>query len=208
MSNVVLISLRAVKPRTGVVAISCNPSRTYASGCEDDYGNLSLYKRGTGGRSSFNGVVATVFGCTGFLGRYVCNRLGKIGTQLILPYRGDNYDPMRLKVVGDLGQVFFHPYHLNDEESIRKVVKYSNVVINLVGRDWETRNFKFNDVLVDGARRLARIAKESGVERFIHVSALNASENPERVILKDGSKFLKCKALGELKTNLFNYVLS
>lgn len=44
--------------------------------------NLAAYKRGTGGRSSFNGIVATVFGCTGFLGRYVCNKLGKIGTQV------------------------------------------------------------------------------------------------------------------------------
>jgi hypothetical protein len=47
--------------------------------------SLSALKRGTGGRSSFNGIVATVFGATGFVGRYVCNRLGKIGTQVILP---------------------------------------------------------------------------------------------------------------------------
>lgn len=45
--------------------------------------SLSALKRGTGGRSSFNGIVATVFGATGFVGRYVCNRLGKIGTQVI-----------------------------------------------------------------------------------------------------------------------------
>lgn len=117
---------------------------------------LSAMKRGTGGRSSFNGVVATVFGCSGFLGRYLCNKLGKIGTQMILPYRGDHYDVLRLKVAGDLGQVLFHPYNLMDEKSIYEAMKYSNVVINLVGRDWETKNYKFNDVHVDGARRLAR----------------------------------------------------
>lgn len=43
---------------------------------------LSQLKRGTGGRSSFNGVVATVFGATGLLGGSLVNKLGKIGTQV------------------------------------------------------------------------------------------------------------------------------
>ena len=38
-------------------------------------------KRGTGGRSSFNGIVCTIFGCSGFVGRNLPIRLGKIGTQ-------------------------------------------------------------------------------------------------------------------------------
>ncbi|KAL1500964.1 hypothetical protein ABEB36_006374 [Hypothenemus hampei] len=197
MNNAVMITLRASKPRVGLLSISCSQNRNYATE-DQDYTNLSLYKRGTGGRSSFNGIVATVFGCTGFVSRYVCNRLGKIGSQLILPYRGDNYEPLRLKVCGDLGQVYFHHYSLKDEDSIRQVIKYSNVVINLVGREWETKNFKFNDVHVEGPRTLARLAREAGVERFIHFSSLNASENPESVIVKGGSKFLKSKALGEL----------
>lgn len=118
--------------------------------------NLSAMKRGTGGRSSFNGIVATVFGATGFLGRYVCNKLGKQGTQMILPYRGDDSDVIRLKVCGDLGQVLFHFYNLDNPASIREAVKHSNVVINLVGRDFETKNFRFKDVNVNGAARIAR----------------------------------------------------
>lgn len=160
--------------------------------------NLAALKRGTGGRSSFNGIVATVFGCTGFVGRYVCNKLGKIGTQMILPYRADHGEAIRLKVTGDLGQVLFHFFHLQDENSIREAVKYSNVVINLIGRDFETKNFKFNDVHVEGARRIARIAKEAGVDRLIHVSALNATPNPEPLVIKGGSKFLQSKYYGEL----------
>lgn len=101
-------------------------------------------------------------------------------------------------MVGDLGQVLFQPYHLMDEESIRKAVKYSNVVINLVGRDWETKNFPFNEVHVEGARRLARIARESGVEKFIHLSALNASPDPEPLVYEKGSGFLRSKYYGEL----------
>ena len=68
---------------------------------------------------------------------------------------------------------------LQDEESIRKSMKYSDVVINCIGREYETRNFKFKDVNVTGPATLARIAKEMGVKRFIHISSINASDNPQ-----------------------------
>lgn len=139
---------------------------------------MATLKKGTGYRSSFSGSVATVFGATGMVGRGVVSRLGKNGSQIIIPYRGDYYAAQRLKVAGDLGQVLFSPYDLRDEESIRTAMKYSDVVVNLVGREFETRNFKFHDVHVTGAATLARIAREMGVKRFIHISSINASENP------------------------------
>lgn len=104
---------------------------------------------------------------------------------------------LRLRVCGDLGQVLFFPFNLKDEESIEKAVRYSNVVVNLIGRDFETKNYKFDDVHVKGARAIARAAKKAGVERFIHFSALNASENPTPLLLKGGSKFLQSKYFGE-----------
>lgn len=142
----------------GVLGVLCLRAANYSTDAPRPLKttNLGAMKRGTGGRSSFNGIVATVFGCTGFLGRYVCNKLGKNGTQMILPYRGEDSEAIRLKVCGDLGQVLFQFYNLCDEEAIRKAVKYSNVVINLVGREYETKNFTFNDVHVEGARRIAR----------------------------------------------------
>jgi NADH dehydrogenase (ubiquinone) 1 alpha subcomplex subunit 9 len=76
--------------------------------------------------------------------------LGNTGTQLVVPYRGDFYDVAPLKLCGDLGQVYFTPYNLKDENSIRKAVKHSNLVINVIGREWETRNFSFDDVYVKG----------------------------------------------------------
>ncbi|KOB62984.1 NADH-ubiquinone oxidoreductase 39 kDa subunit, partial [Operophtera brumata] len=181
-------------PLNGSMSIVYIKSAQYST---DGRPNLATYKRGTGGRSSFNGIVATVFGCTGFVGRYVCNKLGKTGSQLILPYRCDFYDAQRLKVCGDLGQVLFTPFDLRDEESIAKAVRYSNVVINLVGRDYETKNFKFDDVNVDGPRRIARISREMGVERFIHLSYLNAEENPKPLLMRKPSMWKVSKHRGE-----------
>lgn len=155
--------------------------------------NLAAYKRGTGGRSSFSGLVVTVFGCSGYLGRYVVNRLGRIGSQIICPYRCEPYHVKGLKLAGDLGQVLFHPFHLRDEDSLRRVMKYSNVVINLIGRDYETRNFSFEDVHVTGGRTLARLARECGVDRFVQMSHLAAQHDPPRFFTKTGSRFLRTK---------------
>lgn len=158
---------------------------------------LQSLKRGTGGRSSFSGVVCTVFGASGCLGRFLVNKLGKIGTQLVLPSRTNLYYMQRLKLCGDLGQVLFTPFNLKDELSIAKAVKYSNVVINLIGKDTETSNFSFSEVHVKGAERIARIARESGVQKLIHFSALNATENPKPIIKFGGSKFYATKWFGE-----------
>lgn len=46
----------------------------------------------------------TVFGCTGFLGRYLVSKLGRAGTQVIVPYR-DEDSKRHLKIMGDLGQI-------------------------------------------------------------------------------------------------------
>ena len=62
-------------------------------------------------------------------------------------------------------------------------MKYSDTVINLVGREWETLNYKFRDVNVTGPALLAKCAKEMGVKRFIHISSINAREKPEVSLL-------------------------
>jgi NADH dehydrogenase (ubiquinone) 1 alpha subcomplex subunit 9 len=52
------------------------------SGDTSSVPTLTAMKRGPGYRSSFSGSVATVFGASGAVGRAVCNRLGKSGTQV------------------------------------------------------------------------------------------------------------------------------
>lgn len=69
---------------------------------------------------------------------------------------------------------------------MREIVSHCNVVINLVGQDYETRNFSFEDIHIELPRYMAKICKEENVERFIHLSALGAD-------LGSKSKFLRTK---------------
>ncbi|CAD6953565.1 unnamed protein product [Tilletia controversa] len=143
-----------------------------------------------GGRSSVSGHVATVFGCTGFLGRYLVNRLAQRGTQVIIPYR-DEEEKRHLKVLGDLGQVVPMEWDLRDDQQTEECLRHSDIVYNLVGRNYETKNFNFDDVHVKGAERIAQIAEAAGVSRFIHLSHLNADLNSK-------SAFYRTKAEGEV----------
>ena len=75
--------------------------------------DVTQFGRGTGGRSSFSGNVVTVFGATGMMGRILVNRLGKTGSQVIVPCRGDPWDARSLKLCGDLGQIWFQVRQLS-----------------------------------------------------------------------------------------------
>lgn len=154
-------------------------------------GVAHLARKGTGGRSSVSGIVATVFGATGFLGRYLVQQLAKMGSQVLVPFRGSEDSPRHLKLMGDLGQIVPMKYDPRDESSIKAVMAKANVVINLIGREYETRNYSFEEVNHHMAEHLAMIAKEhGGIMRFIQVSCLGASPT-------SASRMLKAKAAAE-----------
>jgi NADH dehydrogenase (ubiquinone) 1 alpha subcomplex subunit 9 len=96
--------------------------------------------RTAGGRSSLGGHTATVFGATGFLGRYIVNRLARQGCTVVVPFR-EEMAKRHLKVTGDLGRVVFTEYDLRNTDSIEESVRHSDMVFNLVGRDYPTKNF-------------------------------------------------------------------
>lgn len=100
-------------------------------------------------------------------------------------------------------------WDLRNELQIAECVRHSDIVYNLVGRNYETkysvltycstvyyltaffrRNFDFHAVHAKGAESIARIAAENGVPRLVHVSHLNASPNST-------SQFYKTKYEGE-----------
>ncbi|XP_072519679.1 NADH dehydrogenase [ubiquinone] 1 alpha subcomplex subunit 9, mitochondrial [Salminus brasiliensis] len=151
----------------------------------------AVIPKGKGGRSSSSGIAATVFGATGFLGRYVVNRLGRIGSQIVIPHRCDQYDLMYLRPMGDLGQIIFMEWDARNMDSIKRAIAHSNVVINLVGKEWETSNYKYDDVFVTIPQQIAKASREAGITKLIHMSHLNAD-------IRSPSKYLRNKAVGEL----------
>lgn len=142
-----------------------------------------------GGRSSLGGHTVTVFGATGQLGRYIVNRMARAGNTVVVPYR-EEMAKRHLKVTGDLGRVVFIEYDLRNTQSIEESVRHSDMVYNLVGRDYPTKNFDLEDVHCEGTRRIANAVAKYDVDRFIHLSS--HSVHPE-----SPSEFYRTKWRGE-----------
>ncbi|CAK7266251.1 Protein-lysine N-methyltransferase efm5 [Sporothrix epigloea] len=143
-----------------------------------------------GGRSSLGGHTATVFGATGALGRYIVNRLARQGCTVVIPFR-EEMAKRHLKVTGDLGRIVFMEYDLHNTASIEESVRHSDVVYNLVGRNYPTKNFSLEDVHVEGTERIAEAVAKYDVDRYIHVSSYNADP-------ASPSEFYATKGRGEL----------
>ncbi|XP_070563611.1 NADH dehydrogenase [ubiquinone] 1 alpha subcomplex subunit 9, mitochondrial-like [Ptychodera flava] len=92
--------------------------------------------------------------------------------------------------MGDLGQITMLEFNARSDDSLREMMQHSNVVVNLMSKDFETRNFHFNDTNIDIAGKIAKIARELKVPRLVHMSALGAD-------MTSRSKFLRTKAAGE-----------
>jgi NADH dehydrogenase (ubiquinone) 1 alpha subcomplex subunit 9 len=132
--------------------------------------------------------------------------VGACGTRVYVPFRGCEMEPRHLKPMFDLGQLGLMPFSPRDEESIRESMRNSDVVINMIGKHYETKhivptrradgtlsrvNYDFEEVHSTIPQTIARLAKEEGVRSFIHMSALSAD-------LESQSNWSRTKAQGEV----------
>jgi uncharacterized protein YbjT (DUF2867 family) len=132
----------------------------------------------------------TVFGGSGFIGRYVVRRLAAEGWVVRVAVR-DAIKAAFLKTAGNVGQVVPMRADITaDEAIVEAAVAGSDAVINLVGILYESGKRTFQAVHTDAPARLARIAAQTGVERFVQMSALGAGADSP-------SLYARSKAAGE-----------
>jgi NADH dehydrogenase len=134
--------------------------------------------------------LAVVFGGSGFLGRYVVQRLARAGMVVRVAVR-DVEGAMFLRPLGVVGQIVPLYAPLGEEALVTRAVEGADVVINLVGILAEARSGDFMRVHEQGAGRIARLAAAAGVGRLIQISAIGAdAQSP--------SLYARSKAAGEV----------
>jgi len=135
-------------------------------------------------RNRRSNTFITIFGATGFLGRYVVNALGRTGATLHIATRGDDMSWRHLKPLTDYGKLVPRYISLKDENSVYAALEQSNVVINLIGKHYDTKHFpptRINNTIEDSntksAELIARLSRRAGIHHLVHVSCLQAQPN-------------------------------
>jgi uncharacterized protein YbjT (DUF2867 family) len=130
-----------------------------------------------------------VLGGSGFIGRYVVKRLAARGD--VVPVGCRNAEEAKfLKPMGDVGQVEPLNITINSEERLPAFLAGSSGLVNCVGILREAGSQTFERVHHTGPALLARIARDIGVERFVHISAIGADA-------RSPSAYARTKAAGE-----------
>jgi uncharacterized protein YbjT (DUF2867 family) len=115
--------------------------------------------------------LVTVFGGSGFIGRYVCEQLFDADARVRVVTREPRHASF-IQPLGQVGQFGFVRGDVTDTDSVRRAVEGASAVINLTGA------FKrMGDVHVDGAGNIAEAARDLNVGSLVHISAIGA--NPE-----------------------------
>ena len=133
--------------------------------------------------------LVTIYGGSGFVGRYIARRMAKAGWRVRVAVRRPN-EAIFVKTYGVVGQVEPVLCNIRDDASVASVMKGADAVINCVGVLAESGKNSFHAVQSEGATRIARISSEMGIKRMVQISAIGAD-------LESESDYARTKAEGE-----------
>ena len=130
-----------------------------------------------------------MLGGSGFIGRYIVKRLAARGEVIAVGCR--NAEAAKyLKPLGDVGQIVPLNIGIGDATLLPAFLAGNDWLVNCVGILRETGAQTFELVHHTGPARLARFAREAGVDRFVHISAIGADP-------RSSSAYARTKAAGE-----------
>ena len=136
--------------------------------------------------------ICTILGGGGFIGRYLVRNLTKKNYRCIVSTR-KAFQKGYLKTQATPGAIELIDWNPNNFSNIKEAIKNSDIVINLIGILYETRKQKFYNIHTNIPDAISKICSDSDVKKFIHVSAIGASE-------KSKSLYQKSKYQGEVKS--------
>ena len=132
--------------------------------------------------------LVTVFGGSGFVGRYVVRALAKRGYRIRVACRRPDL-AFHLQPLGNVGQIQAVQANVRARWSVDRAVEGADHVVNLVGILYESGKQKFTAVQEAGARAVAEAAAVAGAG-LTHGSALGARDNSRSI-------YAQTKARGE-----------
>ena len=133
--------------------------------------------------------LVTVFGGSGFIGRYVVRALAKRGHRIRVGVRRPDLAG-HLQPLGAVGQIKAIQANLRYRWSIDRAVEGADAVVNLVGILFEAGRQTFDAVQAFGPRAIGEAARAAGITDVVHVSAIGADQ-PSTI------GYLRSKAEGE-----------
>ncbi|MFN6977364.1 MAG: SDR family NAD(P)-dependent oxidoreductase, partial [Gemmobacter sp.] len=106
--------------------------------------------------------LVTIYGGSGFVGRYIARRMAQAGWRVRVAVRRPN-EAIFVRPYGTPGQVEPVGCNIRDDASVRAAMAGAEAVVNCVGILVESGRNGFDAVQAEGAGRIARIAAETGV---------------------------------------------
>lgn len=132
--------------------------------------------------------LVTVFGGSGFLGRYAVRALAQSGYRIRVAVRRPDlaYD---LQPLGRVGQIHAVQANVRYPDSVMQAAEGAETVVNLVGIMNPGGAQTFDAVQAEGAEAIAEAARKNSA-KLVHISAIGADP-------KSGSAYARTKAAGE-----------
>ena len=123
--------------------------------------------------NDLDGKLVTIFGGSGFVGRYVVQALCAAGARVRVAVR-DTRSAVIVKPLGNLGQVSLCAADVTMADTVANALIGADMAVNLVGSFAE-----MDAIQRGGAANVAQAAARAGLSALVHMSTIGADADSE-----------------------------